>query len=53
LSTAIANGVFVISREFFVIIGFISKSNNPKMAKKRKKAKNQITLDLFLALKKY
>ena len=53
LSTAIAKGVLVISREFLVIIGFINKSNNPKMAKKRKKAKNQITLDLFLALKKY
>ena len=53
LSTTTGSGVFTISKEFLVIVGLINSKNIPKMDKKRKKAKNKPTFDLFLALYRY
>jgi hypothetical protein len=39
LSTAITNGVLIISSDFLEIIGFINKSKTQKTLVKRKKAK--------------
>jgi hypothetical protein len=50
LSTAKTNGVFTISKVFLEITGFINNTRIPNRDKKRKKAKNKVTLDLFLAL---
>jgi hypothetical protein len=52
LSITIGNGVLTISVVFREIIGLISKSNNPNMEKKRKKAKSKVTFDLLLTLYK-
>jgi hypothetical protein len=50
LSTAIAKGVFTISKVLRDRIGFISNNKTPNTVKKRKKAKIKCDFDLILAL---
>ena len=50
LSIAIGKGVFIISNEFRVIIGFINNNNSPKIEINRKIANKKLIFDFVLEL---